>query len=366
MRVAASCVLAVCLVNAQPKSQEGKYVGAKACGSCHASQFAQQSASGHAQSLRLTTEHPLAGSFFPDAPILREPKFRFQFSRSSGQFVVEISDEKGAMTAPIQWAFGAANQAVTFVSQLNEDWYVEHHFSYYSSIKSLDVTPGHEHHRAANLQEAIGVLYKTFDPEPKIMRCFQCHSTGRLSLGPKLDIRPGESGVRCEACHGPGSLHVETAGRSEIEAARKLITNPGRKSAADLNQSCGACHRKPAPATVATDWNDPWNTRHQPLYLSQSVCFRKSRGALSCLTCHDPHQELRKNDAPYYNLRCSACHNRKPHSAIKAIQAGKQADCISCHMPRVTPHAHLRFTNHWIAVYRDGATLKPSQSATRP
>ena len=193
------------------------------------------------------------------------------------------------------------------------------------------------------------------------MRCFQCHSTGHLSLGSKFEIIPGEPGVRCEACHGPGSLHVAAVGRGEIEAARKLIDNPRRLSATALNQFCGGCHRKPTPAGVATNWNDAWNTRHQPLYLSQSACFRKSQGALSCLTCHDPHESLRKNDAPYYNGRCTTCHSSKQHPHTSVSRTAKPGNCIGCHMPLVAPQAHLRFTNHWIGVYKDGAPLRPSR-----
>ena len=341
------------LLAAQPK----QYVGSKVCASCHPAQSAQQSASGHAASLRRAAEHPLADAFAPQAPLLREPNFRYQFSRGPDGLAVQVSDGARAATAPIQWAFGAGDQAVTFVSQLDEDSYLEHHFSYYASAKSLRATPGHEGLPAAAPRHALGVLYKTFNPDPKIMRCFQCHSTGRLTLGPSFDIQPGEPGVRCEVCHGPGSAHVAAIGRGQVETARKLIDNPRRLSASNLNQFCGNCHRKPAPAGAATNWNDPWNTRHQPLYLARSACFLKSRGALSCLTCHDPHQRLRRNDAAYYDSRCAVCHDRKKHPPLAVELRG----CASCHMPAVRAHEHLRFANHWIGVYQEGATLRPAR-----
>ncbi len=347
--------------NAKQKTEEKVYVGAQTCGACHPTQLAQQSASAHARSLRPAAEHALANSFVPDTLLSRSPNFRFEFLLGSKEFKVRVSGSRGTMEIPIQWAFGAGDQAITFVSQVDEDSYVEHHFSYYSAIRALDATPGHHDLPAKAFPEALGVFYKTFDPEPKILRCFQCHSTGRLSLGPKLEIRPGELGVRCEACHGPGSLHVDAASNGKIPAARKLIQNPRRFSAAELNQFCGACHRKPAPAGATTNWSDPWNTRHQPLYLSRSACFQKSQGALSCLTCHDAHQPLRKNEPAYYNGRCGTCHDATAHPPLKASNTTKPEDCLACHMPKVAPQAHLRFTNHWIGVYLDGATLKPSR-----
>ena len=274
---------------------------------------------------------------------------------------MRVSDDKQALELPLQWAFGAGDQAVTFVSQLDQDWYIEHHFSYYSASRSLEATPGHRDQLPASLREAPGIGYRTFDPDPKIMRCFRCHSTGRLSLGPNFELLPGELGVRCEACHGPGRPHLEAIGRGQTQAARKLIGNPARLTAAGLNELCGECHRKPAPAEVSTNWNDPWNARHQPLYLSQSPCFRNSKGALSCRTCHDPHERLRRNDAPYYNARCAGCHDPKRHPAMTVGDPRKTQDCISCHMPGVEPQPRLRFANHWIGVYRPGAALKPSR-----
>ena len=82
------------------------------------------------------------------------------------------------------------------MSQLDEDSYVEHHFSYYSALHSLAATPGHENQPAANLPEALGVRYKTFDPESRIMRCFQCHSTGPLVLGAGTFLLLGSLAIR--------------------------------------------------------------------------------------------------------------------------------------------------------------------------
>jgi hypothetical protein len=336
--------------------KDASYVGAKACAACHPRQFAQQSSSEHSGALRAATEHPLLKWFTPAAALVRTPNFRFQFSHASDGLRLKVSNDESSATIPIQWAFGAGDQAVTFVSQLDEDSYVEHHFSYYSALHSLAATPGHENQPAANLPEALGVRYKTFDPESRIMRCFQCHSTGPLSLGRKLEIVPAELGVRCEACHGSGSLHVHAA-QSAAKDVKDLIQNPGRLSAADLNQLCGACHRQPAPRGTATKWDDAWNVRHQPLYFSQSACFQKSQGRFSCLTCHDPHKPLLKNQASDYNERCSGCHRAKPHPQMATRVANH---CIDCHMPRVTLQPGLRFTNHWIGVYRAGEVLRPS------
>ena len=134
------------------------------------------------------------------------------------------------------------------------------------------------------------------------------------------------------------------------EHARSLspIRNPKRLQAAELNNLCGACHRKPAAAGDDTDWTNAWNTRHQPLYLAQSACFNKSNGKLSCTSCHAAHTTTVKTV-------CSECHTRPRHTT--AVVAGRA--CVSCHMPAVQAAPNLRFANHWICVYARGAPLRP-------
>jgi len=247
------------------------------------------------------------------------------------------------MELPLEWAFGAGRQAITFVSRVSEDWYVEHYASYYTAAKAWGPTPGQDALQPADLARAAGLLYATSETDTGIDGCFECHSTGPLAFGADREIQPHETGVHCEACHGPGMMH---AGRP----SRQNISNPARLDANALNQFCGKCHRMPAPAGKITDWNYPWNVRHQPVYLNQSQCFRKSGGKLTCLTCHDPH-ELEKKPISFYNSRCTECHAKTARVC--------QANCVDCHMPLVSPQANLQFTNHWIGVYGAGAKLKP-------
>lgn len=266
----------------------GQYAGSESCRGCHPDQFAGHAKSGHARSL-----------------------------------------SRGGASG--EWAFGAGTQAITYVSQLDEEHYIEHGLSWYAYSKSMALTPGH--------RTPEGERYRTFDPGAAILRCFQCHSTGPLRLGPGFKIEPSEAGVQCEACHGPGARHA--------------VRNPKRLTAAEVNDLCGGCHRKPAAAGDDTDWTNPWNTRHEPLYLAESVCFLKSKGALSCLTCHPAHAAMSRI-AGGYDRACSTCHASPKHRTPVAARA-----CVSCHMPAVEPQPNLRFTNHWIGVYAAGKPLRP-------
>lgn len=277
-----------------------QYVGSAACQPCHADRVALQAKSAHANALKV-------------AP-------------------------KGS---PGYWAFGAGQKATTWVTQKDTESVVEHGMSYYAATKTLGLTPGHD--------TAADTVYRTFDPLGTALRCFRCHSTGPVSLSPGYKVQPGESGIRCEACHGPGAAHI----------AGGAIQNPGRLNPTGINELCGACHRQASALDDDTDWENPWNLRHQPAYLHRAACFRNS-SRLSCLTCHDPHAPIQKSAAAY-DARCSACHPRVAH---KAVVAGKS--CITCHMPQVAASKTLSFTNHWIGIYEQaGAKLAPTRRGVK-
>ncbi|HLX41918.1 MAG TPA: tetratricopeptide repeat protein, partial [Bryobacteraceae bacterium] len=288
----------------------GQYVGSEACRTCHAAKFESQSKSGHARALAPAK---------PDSP-------------SPGNHA--------------QWAFGAGEKATTWVTQTGEETIAEHGLSYYAATKSLALTPGH--------QDGKDVVYRTFDPVGTALRCFSCHSTGPVMLKAAYKVEPSEPGVRCEACHGPGAAHVKSGG------APGTIQNPKRLAPAELNVLCGACHRQASDLDDDTDWSNAWNVRHQPAYLHRAACFRNSKDALSCITCHDPHQPLKKTAASY-DARCAGCHKNVLHKTAVASRS-----CVSCHMPQVSTSASLHFTNHWIGIYDpQSRKLAPSRRAVK-
>jgi hypothetical protein len=333
------------------------YVGAQACGACHAAEFEAQSRSEHSRALSPALDHPLADRFSGlEARLDGSLTYRVERDEDTLSFHVRQGDEERQHV--IQWAFGAGQQAVTFVSKLDDDSYAELRTSFYPSV-GLALTPGHHNHHPRSVAEALGVRYKTFSPRSEILSCFGCHSTGLPSLGESLEIRPAELGVRCESCHGPGREHSELVPRGEIDAARRAIGNPSRLAASAQMDFCGQCHRPPASEGAAIDWSDPWNVRHQPVYLTQSQCFQNTAEGLRCTDCHDPHDPLRRNDAAYYNAKCASCHNAASRPPAQVCRA--EPGCASCHMPAVRPQPELVFHNHWIGVYAAADTLRPQR-----
>ena len=340
---------------------EDSYAGAAACRSCHAAQFDRQSATGHARTLHRAAEHPLAGRFVPAEALRRPPRFQFVLRRLEPGLRVQIADDQADMEIPIEWAFGSGTHGVTFVSRLAEDSYLEHALSYYANTGSFDLTPGHRSLPARTLLEAAGQVFRLRGGGFTIRSCFQCHSTAPVSVSARQEVQVSEAGVRCEACHGPAQLHAAAAARGDLRQARQAIRNPRSLSPEDLNRLCGSCHRSPEGGPAANDFTDPWNVRHQPPYLEQSRCFQQSAGALSCLTCHAPHEPLRRNDPAYYRDKCVTCHARDgSHPPAPGCLADARPDCTGCHMPSVAADPHLKFRNHWIGVYRGSTKLMPS------
>jgi hypothetical protein len=198
-----------------------------------------------------------------------------------------------------------------------------------------------------------------------MIKCLACHTTnvrgGRDRVGPETADR----GIGCEACHGPGGNHLEAVA---VKFPDNAILNPASASPAIVTeQLCGRCHSLNEPeAQRNSPRDDPIWLRSQSTTLAWSRCYSESGGALSCLTCHDPHRGA-DTSAAHYEAKCLSCHSAQPTAAdplattstrrtICPVNPAK--DCLGCHMPRVENKSlHLPITDHYIRV-RDPARPK--------
>ena len=174
-------------------------------------------------------------------------------------------------------------------------------------------------------KEAGWVAYHPGEEKP--YTCGTCHTTGYRPEGHQDDM-PGivgtwaEPGIKCERCHGPGSLHVE---------------NPyGVRMVVDRDaELCGECHLRGDPTKVdAKGGFIKHHEQYEELLQSKHI-------ALDCVDCHDPHAgvvQLRKTDQPTTRLQCEDCHFRQAKYQSEVHKAlGVQ--CIDCHMPRIVKSA---------------------------
>jgi len=206
---------------------------------------------------------------------------------------------------------------------------------------------------------------------PATTSCLHCHvSLLRPPLAGTDNYYSGPpflyAGVTCERCHGPGAVHVQ-----HPEAPISYPVNPSKLSPSLRDQVCMQCHLEGNAAIeragkhiydfqpgddlfayvryYVLTGNVPAGLRATSQFeaLAESACKRKSGDALTCTTCHDPHQSIAPQDrVAYFRGKCIACHGEK----FAAKHHRNQLDCTSCHMPASLSSdvAHTQVTNHRI------------------
>jgi len=190
--------------------------------------------------------------------------------------------------------------------------------------------------------------------EQKPYTCGTCHTTGWIADsdaatdGDLTDNQDGlegihgtwvETGIGCEACHGPSAGH-----------AADPYNVPVSESADD---SCGNCHIRNDPYEIDTSGGF---VRHHEQY---EELIQGKHSSLGCVGCHQPHSPVRFGDEwvriegssadptdaeNVHGVRvdCQSCHWREAaeYATWGAATPGMAGvDCVQCHMPRATKSA---------------------------
>jgi predicted CXXCH cytochrome family protein len=146
--------------------------------------------------------------------------------------------------------------------------------------------------------------------------CFRCHTTGPGRTSGTF----AEAGVRCEACHGPGSLHIASP------SGNPLVRD-------DSAALCGGCHyrNETGDRIMAADGFIEHNAQYEELKESPHK-------EMKCATCHAVHTGVRRDQVGGIVKQCtsSGC-----HSGLNVDHFG-DVDCVTCHMPYATKSARSR------------------------
>ncbi|MCJ7806909.1 MAG: hypothetical protein MUP57_05120 [Clostridia bacterium] len=209
-------------------------------------------------------------------------------------------------------------------------------------------------------------------PEKRVWfsECGGCHATG-VDPQKKTFV---EMGIGCEACHGPGSNHIEAVPGYEIPT----IIQASRLTPALAAQICGSCHTRgrdksgqhayPADYQVhkgeanirlyfdeASRHNGGaqyfWPSGESKYSNQQYLDWKQSEHArvgVTCITCHNVHkskatlsftgESTNLMDAIISKTRlfedqlCKSCHTAPQHRSAHRIHTF--GSCIRCHMPR--------------------------------
>ena len=270
--------------------------------------------------------------------------YSYRIERKGNESIYTVTDGHQTLTIPLGWAFGLGRAGQTYVFEKDGALY-ESRVSYYSSLDGLDLTMGAANLKPENLLEAAG---RSIGKAERV-RCFGCHSTNSL-VNNKLSMDALTPGVQCERCHGPTENHLAgiKAGNTQLAQMKDLR----QMSSEETSDFCGQCHRT-WDEIAGSGMLGIANIRFQPYRLTSSKCYDSDDSRIKCTACHNPHDEVNRNDA-VYDAKCQACHGGAKASAVHCKVA--TANCVSCHMPKLEmPGSHHKFTDHEIRIVKANA-----------
>jgi len=233
---------------------------------------------------------------------------------------------------------------------------------------------------------------------PTSRACDGCHFTGYMATQKRV-----ESGISCEACHGPASNHVKNP-KSEVYKAS--LSDPIRQ-----NEVCLQCHMRnrdyrlkdhniseiygdardyplgyeagkplvdyklPAPFTMGHETKEFYANgmgKKNRTQGNEFVHSMKGKHGITCINCHNPHTLAPTAKDNTGNALCMKCHSFDspigPHQ--KTLEAhthhksnSKGSLCVECHMPKVGRHtgkSPLTVRTHMFGFVTPAQTLKYS------
>ena len=210
--------------------------------------------------------------------------------------------------------------------------------------------------------------------------CAECHSTNlrkNYSYSEKAyHTTWSEIDVSCEACHGPGSEHIDWAKKVEAGSSPDIYPDMGlvvrlkdtdnatwifdpdsvtaRRSVPresdELVQMCSRCHSRRAVATEDYYHGGSLLETHWPSLLEENLYFpdgqiedevyvyasflqsKMYKAGVVCKDCHEPHSGKIYVDG---NALCYRCHMASEYGPRKHHfhdPAKEGASCVECHM----------------------------------
>ena len=203
----------------------------------------------------------------------------------------------------------------------------------------------------------------TWEKNSWILQCGGCHATGV-----NIEKKTFEPAVGCEACHGPGSHHLALP-KAQIIEKRQTIVNPAKLTPETAAQICGSCHNRgkatkhekaewpvgylpgksleaffKSTSYAAGDDKHLYGNEFSKAHHQQFMDWKQSKHfveGVSCTSCHYVHQlgiqPTRLQTREPGSKQCLGCHPMANNNLAHSIHSF--ANCVGCHMPRVTKSA---------------------------
>ncbi|MGH9719727.1 MAG: hypothetical protein ACRD8O_05910, partial [Bryobacteraceae bacterium] len=315
------CLAVSCSRKPSPPSS---YIGPQRCQPCHAAIFATYQKVGMARSLYRPVPANVIEDYETNSRLQHPPSgLHYEMLRRGGRFFQRrfekdaAGNEAHVYEREAHFVIGSGNHARTYLHRTQAGELIELPVSWYPQEKRWAMSPGFDRADHPDFRRRIDY------------GCMFCHNAypqlaegadryGRENLFPKeLSL-----GIDCQRCHGPGSQHVELAGKGQdVEGIRKTVVNPARLSLDRQMDVCQQCHLETTsdelpqavrrfgrgiysfrPGESLSDYvahfdhapgtghDDKFEINSSAYRLRRSACFQKSEGRLVCTTCHNPHR----------------------------------------------------------------------------
>jgi predicted CXXCH cytochrome family protein len=348
------------------------FVGGQVCSECHSEQRSLWSGSHHDWAMREANDNSVLGNF--DNVRFEHKDSVFNFIKRDEQFIVNTAGPDGNLRDyKVKYTFGVEPlqqyllefpqgrlQALTVawdnreIEEGGQRWF---HLMPDESTEWGDAL--HWSGRAYNWNN----------------RCAECHSTNlEKNYGLSSDTYQtswSEINVSCEACHGPGSNHVDWASLAEnVKSAEKsdkgLVVDYKNKESDYEIETCARCHSRRHPVASHDSHGKSFLNNYMPATLEPGLYFPDGQiqdevyvygsflqskmymQGVRCTDCHDPHSNKLKAEG---NQVCTQCHQQQPPVQRFGVLQGKNYDseahhfhkqgskgalCVNCHMPETT------------------------------
>jgi len=355
------------------------FVGEAACAACHGREAAAWTGSHHQLAMQPASTAAVLGDF--DGARFVHGGVESRFSRRDGRFLVRTDGPDDALhTYEVTHAFGVAPL---------QQYLVAFPGGRYQALEiAWDSRPARDGgQRWFHLYPGAPItgrdpLHWTGVAESWNFMCADCHST---NVRKAYDVETGryattfaEMSVTCEACHGPGSLHVAWASAREDRRApghdHGLLIDlderagvswtrdapggkPHRSSPRQSDREiemCARCHARRGLIHEDHVHGQPLGDDYRVALLDEDlyfpdgqvkgevyeyVSFLQSRmyaEGVTCSDCHDPHRPSLRAWGDHVCLKCHAAESyfTPRHHFHRPASTG--ARCVGCHMPAAT------------------------------
>ena len=348
---------------------EAAYNGSTECGTCHMEAHNAWQESTHPTKMRVATEATVVGDWDTD-PVITvgdDVQVTVHLTKAGNEHSVDLDGE----VYEVDYVLGGEGWMQQYLATIGNSRYV-------LPIQWNVATGEWAGYETADWYDSSGVPVPIAKDRSWDLNCAGCHVTG---FDVEFNQTSGEwvasweeLSVGCEACHGPGSLHINPPdGGSRSEYIWSTVDST----------LCGSCHNRGTsvgklggeeagyPLDAAghpylpgddmdlffvsngiyhpDDETSKVHRQQYPDYIghphsdSLTTILESERGAETCLKCHSTDYMLAVDDdkpsfdSVQFSIECVACHGPHGTDEDHDLRVERDQVCSQCHRTFDTP-----------------------------